>query len=259
MAFTYSWTTIPDSDTDPDSPVTTNLMTGINHDLIYLREWIGKDYYAGAVPNHNHDGVNSSLAVILGEGLLATHVMEVHDHFCEGAANTSIWTTGGGGPTYTINGHYAGFGSGVSLESNFSWRIDQVKVIFEARVKATPVTTTWPFGALGMAVSGGGGRQALFTTGGGADQTRCQTVGSGGTQNTDVSVGGNGIDDWHIYRVNQTSSAQTVFSIDGTVVATHATAVPDATSLVVRITGGANIPKVDYVRCWATENPVSTA
>jgi hypothetical protein len=257
MAFTYTWTAIPDTDTDPDSPLTTGLMTGINHNLTYNREWLGKDYYAGAVPNHDHDGINSTIAAVRGAGLLATHMMEIHDHFAENAVDSSMWTITST-PTVVPNGHYCELAAGEAIDSKFSWRIDQVKMIFEARVRSTPATTTWAFTELGI-LSSAGARQAIFDNPSVADKVRCRTVGGGGTEDTDVAVGGGGIDAWHIYKIDQTSSTQTLFYLDGTLIATHATRVPDGQDLTVRIGGSSNVPKVDYVRGWVTENPISTA
>ena len=54
-----SWTVIPDGDIDPESPITTGLMTAIRDNAQYLYEWLG-DGYTPAV-DHNHDGVNSVL------------------------------------------------------------------------------------------------------------------------------------------------------------------------------------------------------
>jgi hypothetical protein len=39
-------------------------MTGIRDDLVHLREWLGAGFTAGAVKDHNHDGVNSALVPI---------------------------------------------------------------------------------------------------------------------------------------------------------------------------------------------------
>jgi len=63
-ALTYSWTAIADTAVDPDSPLDSVLMTGIAHDLIHLREWVGAGFFAGAVQDHNHDGANSALIEI---------------------------------------------------------------------------------------------------------------------------------------------------------------------------------------------------
>src|SRR5437867_903249 len=121
MAFTYAWTAIPDSDTDPDSPVTTGLVTGMNHDLIHLREWIGASFFSGAVPDHSHDGVNSVRVALTGESLFATHYLEVFDHFTEAALDTGMWTVTGS-PVLTVNGHYAQIDNTMTLTSKFSWR-----------------------------------------------------------------------------------------------------------------------------------------
>jgi hypothetical protein len=68
-AISKSWVTIADSAVDPDSPVDTTLMTGLRDDLVHVREWLGASYYAGAVQDHNHDGVNSAMMPI-GPNLL---------------------------------------------------------------------------------------------------------------------------------------------------------------------------------------------
>lgn len=54
-----SWTVIPDSDIDPESPITTGLMTAIRDNAQHLKEWLGNSYTAAV--DHNHDGVNSTL------------------------------------------------------------------------------------------------------------------------------------------------------------------------------------------------------
>lgn len=63
-----SFTIIPDADIDPDSPVTTGLMTNIRDDLIHLEEWLGKNFVAAQ--NHDHDDVNSALLSAFGGGAL---------------------------------------------------------------------------------------------------------------------------------------------------------------------------------------------
>lgn len=60
MSISVSYTTIPDSDIDPDSPITTGLFTSIRDNITWVREWIGKNYIAGAAEDHNHDGTNSA-------------------------------------------------------------------------------------------------------------------------------------------------------------------------------------------------------
>lgn len=69
----YDWNVIEPEQTDADSPVNEILMEGIRQNLLTLMEWVGKDYTNGAMPNHDHDGSNSSLindatlAAIIGD------------------------------------------------------------------------------------------------------------------------------------------------------------------------------------------------
>ena len=70
-AITKAWVTIADGAVDPDSPIDAALMTGLRDNGIHVREWIGASYYAGAVQNHNHDGLNSA-NVVLADASIAT-------------------------------------------------------------------------------------------------------------------------------------------------------------------------------------------
>lgn len=54
-----NFTVIPDSDIDPESPITTGLMTSLRDNDQHLEEWIGGSYTAAV--DHDHDGVNSKL------------------------------------------------------------------------------------------------------------------------------------------------------------------------------------------------------
>lgn len=67
--FSKAWVDIADTAVDPDSPVDTVLMTGIRDCLVNLHEQMGADYYAGAKPNHIHDGIGSAL-IAVGPNLL---------------------------------------------------------------------------------------------------------------------------------------------------------------------------------------------
>lgn len=60
-AISKAWVAIADTAVDPDSPIDAALMTGLRDDVVHLREWLGGSYTAGAVVDHNHDGVNSAL------------------------------------------------------------------------------------------------------------------------------------------------------------------------------------------------------
>jgi len=95
-AITKSWVSIADGAVDPDSPVDTTLMTGIRDDLEHLREWMGASYYAGAVQNHSHDGVNSAM-VPVGPNMLRNGSFEI-------GVGTDGWTlTPYRGGTIAIN------------------------------------------------------------------------------------------------------------------------------------------------------------
>jgi hypothetical protein len=63
-AISKNWVTLTDAATDADSPVDQALTQGYRDDLVHLREWLGASYTAGAVQDHNHDGVNSALVEI---------------------------------------------------------------------------------------------------------------------------------------------------------------------------------------------------
>lgn len=68
-SITKAFTSVADAAIDPDSPITTSLMTALRDNAIHVREWLGASYYAGAVQNHDHDGINSAL-VEVGPNLL---------------------------------------------------------------------------------------------------------------------------------------------------------------------------------------------
>lgn len=77
-AISKAWVTIADAAVDPDSPGDATLMTGIRDDLVHLREWLGASFFAGAVQDHNHDGVNSAL-IQVGPNLLRNGSFESDD------------------------------------------------------------------------------------------------------------------------------------------------------------------------------------
>jgi len=54
-----NFTSIADAAIDPDSPITTGLLTQIRDSLVHLEEWLGHSFTAAQ--DHNHDGVNSAL------------------------------------------------------------------------------------------------------------------------------------------------------------------------------------------------------
>lgn len=63
-AISKPWVTLNDAATDADSPVDQALVQGLRDDTVHLREWLGASYTAGAVQDHDHDGVNSALVPV---------------------------------------------------------------------------------------------------------------------------------------------------------------------------------------------------
>jgi len=59
-AISKAFVTIADTAVDPASPLDTVLMTGLRDNHIFLKEWLGASYFANAVQDHNHDGLNSA-------------------------------------------------------------------------------------------------------------------------------------------------------------------------------------------------------
>lgn len=56
---TKNFTAVADADIDPDSPLTTGLMTGLRDRDENLRQWLGGSYTPSI--DHTHDGVDSAL------------------------------------------------------------------------------------------------------------------------------------------------------------------------------------------------------
>lgn len=96
-AISKAWVTLADTAVDPDSPLDAALLTGIRDDLVHLREWMGAAYTAGAVQDHNHDGVNSAL-VEIGPNLLRNGSFE-----SDGEGWTITTYTGGSSGFNTAN------------------------------------------------------------------------------------------------------------------------------------------------------------
>lgn len=59
-AISVTWTAKDASRLDPGKPITTGLKNSEWDNLTFLAEWLGASYLAGAVQNHDHDGVNSA-------------------------------------------------------------------------------------------------------------------------------------------------------------------------------------------------------
>lgn len=59
VAPSKNFTPIVDADIDPDSPLTTTLMTAYRDRDQHLKEWLGGSYTASV--DHSHNGVDSAL------------------------------------------------------------------------------------------------------------------------------------------------------------------------------------------------------
>lgn len=246
MALTYSWTAIPDTDTDPDSPITTNLMTGMNHNSIRLREMVSGALSAGENYGHIHDGVGS---------MAVPPMIKFLDHYVNATLDAQEWT--GSGATRNVNLHYGLFSVADAQDADTDFRSDQIPMILEARIRiSTGTSFGFDFGAQDAGVT----RRAVFAVHATADHVSTITVGSGGTETQDAGVvGGGGVDAWHIYRVDLTNPASVVFSIDGTVVTTHTTRVPTGADIHCHAAYTSTDTLVDYLAGWASINPLSTA
>lgn len=85
---------ISDAEIDPDSPITTGLVTKIRDALEHLEQWLGDGFVA--VKNHDHDGVNSKQVVgtlsFEGVGSGSTHTLtnSSSDFFMINATATAL-------------------------------------------------------------------------------------------------------------------------------------------------------------------------
>ncbi len=109
-AITKSWTSIADGAIDPDSPITTGLMTALRDNDVYLREWLGASFTGGAVQDHNHDGANSSL-IEVGPNLLRNGSFET------GTAGWTLTMYSGGSYSVSSSGNRHG-GYALSITSS---------------------------------------------------------------------------------------------------------------------------------------------
>jgi hypothetical protein len=91
-----SFTVIPDSAVDTDSPITVTLMTEFRDNDIHLEEWVGRDYVAEV--NHDHDGVNSKAldGVLRAEQVFLTTGTTFYTRTA-GTTKVRMMGTGGGG------------------------------------------------------------------------------------------------------------------------------------------------------------------
>ncbi|HQS59960.1 MAG: hypothetical protein B7Y56_03385 [Gallionellales bacterium 35-53-114] len=157
-AISKTWQAITDAQIDPDSPIDAALMQAIRDGLVHLREWIGAGYVAGAVQDHNHDGVNSApipiganslrngsfegnstagwtLTPYTGGSLAASAAVYMHGIYSLAITSTILANGGGGaltdeyeevtgGGAYTLKGSLKASIAGVSCKVEIIWYDD---------------------------------------------------------------------------------------------------------------------------------------
>lgn len=92
-ALTKTWTVPVASRQDPAVPITTSWGNDVWDNLQVLLEWLGADYIANAVQNHNHDGVNSAKVDVL-EGLMPNGSFELLSNGLPQGYNITEYTGG---------------------------------------------------------------------------------------------------------------------------------------------------------------------
>ena len=123
-AISKAWVTIGDAAVDPDSPGDTTLMTGIRDNLVHLREWLGASFFAGAVQDHNHDGVNSA-SIQVGPNLVRNGSFEDDSagwtitDYTGGSHAFSTSTRHHGAKSLAITSTSTGNGGGDALTNEF--------------------------------------------------------------------------------------------------------------------------------------------
>ena len=84
-AITVSLIVIADAAVDPESPVDTQLVTGLRDNIEFAIQWLGHSFRGAAVQDHNHDGINSTLLQVGSNAVR-------NGSFEEGGGSTSGWT-----------------------------------------------------------------------------------------------------------------------------------------------------------------------
>jgi len=200
---TVTRTDIVSTRLDPDSIITTGLMNDLNDNTTFNRQWIGEDYLAGAVQNHNHDGSNSAKIPDVGiqGGNLAPWLRFLGDG-SDGALTYSSDTNIAPGvyrcSSLTINsGVTLGLTTRGPLIFLCTGAVDiqgAINVNSRGLPGASPsgasgTNTMYGFGAVGGSggggggggASGGAGGQSLLTSGGGGGASGNNNGGAGAT------------------------------------------------------------------------------
>ena len=93
MAISVSFTVIPSTDVDPDSPITTNLMQAIVDNSLFNNEWLGDR--TNALANHAHAGLAVDGTKVLSEAAI-TYMHASSEQFGVGfpfSTNSTSFTT----------------------------------------------------------------------------------------------------------------------------------------------------------------------
>lgn len=109
VAPTKNYSAILDAQLQSGKPVDQTLLTQIRDSIVFLKEWLGEGFLAGAAQNHNHDGVNSAAVAHTANADLATNAgYATHAGYADG---TITWM-GIGAPAWIYNNSAAAHGQG---------------------------------------------------------------------------------------------------------------------------------------------------
>ena len=177
-AISVSWTAKTSSDWDPGKPLTTTKLNQLYDDVEFIKQWLGASYLAGAVQDHNHDGLNS-VAIPIGMnslrngsfesgiagwsntayvgGTLAVTTTNASDGVNAMAITSTVLANGGGytqttdyesvttGRSYSIVGTVLGSVAGISSKVEFMWYDSSKSLISQSiawSTSSTPTTLT---------------------------------------------------------------------------------------------------------------------
>ena len=174
-AISVSWTAKTSSDWDPGKPLTTTKLNQLYDDVEFIKQWLGASYLAGAVQDHNHDGLNS-VAIPIGMnslrngsfesgiagwsntayvgGTLAVTTTNASDGVNAMAITSTVLANGGGytqttdyesvttGRSYSIVGTVLGSVAGISSKVEFMWYDSSKSLISQSTAWSTASTPT---------------------------------------------------------------------------------------------------------------------
>lgn len=141
-AISKSYVIPTDAATDADSPIDQALMQGLRDCIIFVKEWLGESFIAGAVQNHNHDGVNSALveigpnAIRNGSFEDGTNGWTISD-YTGGSHTTDTSNDMDGATALAITSTSTANGGGVALSNEFRSCIGGLALAFLLAYKAS--------------------------------------------------------------------------------------------------------------------------